>query len=187
MRAAIKWGALIGAASYLVSGLGLTIIGMLAFGNGPATLESNPGKLTLGCASLFLLLFAFSAAGFFTGRETLNAGMGALAGMVAFALYGVLITIYAPGGSANILTADASAPGGVASQAMAIFVTVTIPLGIAALMGWLGGRPGAARARKAQALAAVVTATAPTSAKDTDGRPADAPADATTAGESQAH
>lgn len=73
MRAAIKWGALIGAASYLVSGLGLTIIGMLAFGNGPATLESNPGKLTLGCASLFLLLFAFSAAGFFTGRETLNA------------------------------------------------------------------------------------------------------------------
>lgn len=113
--------------------------------------------------------------------------MGALAGMVAFALYGVLITIYAPGGSANILTADASAPGGVASQAMAIFVTVTIPLGIAALMGWLGGRPGAARARKAQALAAVVTATAPTSAKDTDGRPADAPADATTAGESQAH
>jgi lipopolysaccharide biosynthesis regulator YciM len=39
-------------------------------------------------------------------------------------------------------------PGGFGMQAMALFVTVTIPLGIAALMGWLGGRPGAMRGRK---------------------------------------
>jgi len=148
MRAAMKWGALIGVASYLLLGIGLTVLGVLAFGTGPASLDSSPGKLTLGCGSLFLLLFAFSAAGYLTGRETLNAGMGALAGMVAFAIYGVLITIYAPGGSANFLTADARVPGGLVLQAMAIFVTVTIPLGIAALMGWLGGRPGATRARK---------------------------------------
>lgn len=149
MRSAMKWGVVVGIASYLLFGLALTVLGIVAFGNGPASLDSNPGKLTLGCASLFLLLFAFSTAGYFTGRETLNAGMGAVAGLVACAIYGVLITIYAPGGSGNILTADTAAPGGVVLQAMAIFVTVTIPLGIAALMGWLGGRPGAMRARKA--------------------------------------
>jgi hypothetical protein len=74
--------------------------------------------------------------------------MGALAGMVTFAIYGVLITIYAPGSASNVLTQDANMPGGFGMQAMALFVTVTIPLGIAALMGWLGGRPGAMRARK---------------------------------------
>jgi hypothetical protein len=153
MRAAIKWGALVGVTSYLLVGLGLTVLGLVAFGNAPASLDTSPGKLTLGCASLFLLLFAFSAAGFFTGRETLNAGMGAIAGMVAFAIYGTLITIYAPGGSSNVLAQDTSGPGGFVLQAMAIVVTVTIPLGAAALMGWLGGRPGAMRARKARALA----------------------------------
>ena len=167
MRAAIKWGALIGIASYLLVGLGLTILGKVAFGDAPATLDASPGKLSLGCASLFLLLFAFSAAGFFAGRETLNAGMGAIAGMVAFALYGVLITIYAPGSSANVLAQDAVMPGGPILQAMAIVVTVAIPLGIAALMGWLGGRPGAMRARKllqSQATMPHTDAAAPASA-----------------------
>jgi hypothetical protein len=164
MRAAIKWGALIGVASYLLLGIGLTLLGMAAFGNGAASLDSSPGKLTLGCGSLFLLLFAFSAAGFFTGRETLNAGMGALAGMVTFAIYGVLITIYAPGGSSNVLTQDANMPGGFGMQAMALFVTVTIPLGIAALMGWLGGRPGAMRGRKTRQITSDTVASGPTSA-----------------------
>lgn len=158
MGAAIKWGTLVGVASYLLLGVGLTVLGVALFGDGAATLDSSPGKLTLGCGSLFLLLFAFSAAGFFTGRETLNAGMGALAGMVTFAIYGVLITIYAPGSSTNVLTQDANMPGGFGMQAMALFVTVTIPLGIAALMGWLGGRPGAMRGRKTrQAQADTVT------------------------------
>ena len=160
MRAAIKWGALVGVTSYLLVGLGLTVLGLVAFGGGPATLDTSPGKLSLGCASLFLLLFAFSAAGFFAGRETLNAGMGAIAGMVAFAIYGTLITIYAPGSTANVLSQDTSGPGGFVSQAMAVIVTVTIPLGIAALMGWLGGRPGAMRARKAQHASAPPAATA---------------------------
>ena len=75
--------------------------------------------------------------------------MGAVAGIVACAIYIALLTIYAPGASANIITEDTAVTGGFVLQAMAIFVTVTIPLGIAALMGWLGGRPGAMRARKA--------------------------------------
>lgn len=153
MRSALKWGGLIGVASYLVVGLALTIFGAVVFGNGPASLDANPGKLTLGCVSIFLLLFACSAAGYFAGRETLNAGIGALAGLVAFAVYGVLITVYAPGSTSNVLAADTNAPGGFVSQAMALFVTVTIPLGVAALMGWLGGRPGAARGRRALAPA----------------------------------
>jgi hypothetical protein len=162
MGAAIKWGALVGVISYLLLGIGLTVLGVAIFGNGPASLDS-PGKLTLGCGSLFLLLFAISAAGFFTGRETLNAGMGALAGMVTFAIYGVLITVYAPGSSSNVLTQDANMPGGFGMQAMALFVTVTIPLGIAALMGWLGGRPGAMRGRKTRQIASGTVTSEPTS------------------------
>lgn len=164
----MKWGALIGVASYLLVGLGMTLLGALAFGTGPASLDTNPGKLTLGCGSLFLLLFAFSAAGFFAGRETLSAGMGAVAGMVAFAIYGVLVTIYAPGASGNILAQDTSVPGGLVLQAMAIVVTVTIPLGIAALMGWLGGRPGAMRARKARGLIAATDVIATTEKPQAD-------------------
>lgn len=166
MRAAIKWGALIGAASYLLVGLGLTIFGLVAFGDGAASLGGSPGKLTLGCASLFLLLFAFSAAGFVAGRETLNAGTGAIAGMVAFVVYGTLVTIYAPGGGSNVFVQDASGPGGFVMQAMAVVVTVTIPLGIAALMGWLGGRPGAMRAHKAQQIAATETVMSATPAPE---------------------
>lgn len=178
MRAAIKWGALIGVASYLLVGIGLTVVGLMAFGNGTASLDSSPGKLSLGCGSIFLLLFAFSAAGYFTGRETLNAGMGALAGLVACAIYGTLITIYAPGSTSNVFALDANAPGGWVSQAMAIFVTVTIPLAIAALMGWLGGRPGAMRTRAARAKAA------PQAPDDTGVPPADMRADVSAGGES---
>lgn len=149
MRSAIKWGVVVGIASYLLLGLGLTLLGIAAFGAGSASLDTNPGKLSLGCASIFLLLFAFSAAGYFAGRETLNAGMGAVAGIVACAIYIALLTIYTPGATANVFSEDTASQGGFVLQAMAIFVTVTIPLGIAALMGWLGGRPGAMRARKA--------------------------------------
>lgn len=178
MRAAIKWGAFIGVASYLLIGIGLTIIGLLAFGNGSASLDTSPGKLSLGCGSIFLLLFAFSAAGFFTGRETLNSGMGALAGLVACAIYGALITIYAPGSTTNVFALDANAPGGWVSQVMAIFVTVTIPLAIGALMGWLGGRPGAMRARSARAHAS-------TPAHDrADASPGELPADVSAGGDS---
>ena len=78
MRSAMKWGAVVGIASYLLLGLGLTLLGIAAFGTGSASLDTNPGKLSLGCASIFLLLFAFSAAGYFAGRETLNAGWALL-------------------------------------------------------------------------------------------------------------
>lgn len=149
MRAAIKWGVLVGVASYLLVGIALTVLGVLLFGTGPATVDANPGKLSLACGTLFLLLFAASAAGYFAGRESLSAGMGALAGLLAFAIYGALITIYAPDSSSSVISQDAQMPGGLWIQAMSIIVTVSIPLGIAALMGWLGGRPGAARARKA--------------------------------------
>ncbi len=110
MRAAIKWGVVVGIASYLLLGLGLTLLGVAVFGTAPPR-SIRPGKLTLGCGSIFLLLFAVSAAGFFTGRETLNAGMGALAGMVTFAIYGVLITIYAPGALPICITQDTSRSG----------------------------------------------------------------------------
>ena len=141
----LKWGVLIGVAAYLVVDLALTAIGLLAFGSG-GDLADDPGKLTLGCASLFLLLFAFSAAGFFAGRETARSGAGALAGLVAGAIYGVLILVYTPGGSGFGASTGAGGAGqSVVATIIVLLVTVLLYLGIAALMGWLGGRPGAQR------------------------------------------
>ncbi|HEV8190561.1 MAG TPA: hypothetical protein VGP82_03625 [Ktedonobacterales bacterium] len=146
VTATLKWGAVVGLVTYLVVDLALTAIGLVAFGPGPADLNTDPGKLALGCASIFLLLFAFSAAGYFAGRATGNAGAGALAGMVAATIYALLIQVYTPGGGGVAAPATA---GGAPMNAMATIVVLVITaalfLGVAALMGWLGGRPGAQR------------------------------------------
>jgi hypothetical protein len=146
MTATLKWGALVGLVTYLVVDLALTAIGLVAFGAGPADLNTDPGKLALGCASIFLLLFAFSAAGYFAGRETGNAGAGALAGMVAAAIYALLIQLYTPGGGGAATPTNASgAPMSTVATVVVLIITAALFLGVAALMGWLGGRPGAQR------------------------------------------
>lgn len=158
---AAKWGALVGAVLYLVVGLALTALGNALFGTGAASLANNPGKLSLGCLGIFVPLFAFSAAGYLTGRETRRPGLGAVAGMIAFVVYALLIKLYLPGsGTAAPATHPARThpatthPQPVApqlpplAQALSVFVSVTILLGLAALMGWLGGRPGAQRASR---------------------------------------
>lgn len=156
VTATLKWGALVGVATYLVVDLALTAIGLVAFGNGPADLNTDPGKLALGCTSIFLLLFAFSAAGYFAGRETANAGAGALSGAVAGAVYGLLIQLYTPGGSgiATSTTASGAPMSGVATV-IVLLITATLFLGVAALMGWLGGRPGAQRSPRRPQKAAL--------------------------------
>lgn len=163
MIPAAKWGAITGIVTYLVVAIVLTVVGNLLFGTGAATLEANPGKLAFGCLSIFLLLFAFSAAGFFTGRETLRGGLGALSGMVAFAIYAALFAIYSPGGGgvAAATPAPNSPANSAVAQAIGLLAALVVLLLIAAMMGWLGGRPGAQRARKRAGLVAIEKATAP--------------------------
>ncbi len=156
MRVVLKWGALVGAVTYIVVGLVLTALALAAFGSTQASVDSNPGKLALGCVSIFLLLFSFSAAGFYTGRETLRPGLGALAGMVSFVVYAVLSSVYVPGGTTLSLGSGSSGGTG-ASQIVSAIVAGALVLGIAALMGWLGGRPGAQRGRRAKARASAET------------------------------
>lgn len=143
MLAALKWGALVGVTSYVVANVVITALGLLLF---PHANLTNPGLVAFACLSLFLLLFAFSTAGYFTGRETLRSGLGAAAGVVALAIYAVLSAIYTPGGHAATSTAS-----GATANAIAQGVAALIVLGIAALMGWLGGRPGAQNAKKRKA------------------------------------
>lgn len=143
-----KWGGVFGVVTYLVAGLAIPALSLAIF---PQADNSNPGFVTFECMGLFLLLFAFSAAGYYTGRDTLNAGAGALAGMLALAIYEALFTIYTPG------SGSAPAPAGkhpsLAVQVSAFLVSLLLEFGLAALMGWLGGRPGASKARKRLALA----------------------------------
>ncbi|HEU5345907.1 MAG TPA: hypothetical protein VFX31_06935 [Ktedonobacterales bacterium] len=149
MLSAAKWGALVGVAIYLVSQV-ITFVDQVALGAGPADLN-HPGKITLGCLELLLIAFAFSASGFYTGRETRVAGYGAIAGMVTFVVYGALISIYSFGGRIH-LGADGATLG---EQIVIELIVVILYLIISALIGWLGGRPGAAQGRaRANRLAA---------------------------------
>lgn len=152
MLIAAKWGAVVGAGTYLALDVVLTLVALLVSGSAPAGLDTNPTKLMFGCLSIFLLLFAFSAAGYFAGRETRVARWGAVGGMVAFAVYAVLGALYTPGAAAaSAATAATTVPKGAPqpsalTQAISQVAATLVVLGLAALMGWLGGRPGAQRA-----------------------------------------
>lgn len=150
MRSALQWGGLTGLGAYLVGRIILTYGAMLLFGNGPSDLN-HPGILTSACLGIFAILFAFSAAGYFTGRDTRRAGLGAVAGMVAMAVYSVLsvIPLPVPGTATAPATPQPSQPAiNPVAQVISFLVATVVVFGIAALMGWLGGRPGAANARK---------------------------------------
>lgn len=161
MRAALKWGVLTGAGAYIVAQLVLTLGATLIFGSGPGDLN-HPGILLSGCLGIFFILFAFSAAGYFTGRDTLKAGMGAVAGMIAFLAYAILSFLYTP---QTVPVTPAPAPKSATpaispvAAASAFVVSSLVILGIAALMGWLGGRPGATNARRRLGLMAAKSGT----------------------------
>ena len=154
MQTALKWGAIVGGVAYLVGTIFLTLLAKLLFGGQPVDLN-HPGVFTLSCLGIFGLLFAFSAAGYFTGRDTLLDGWGAVAGMVALAVYYVLSLLYTPGAefAASLRGQFVSVPGKTAAESafaagVSVAASAFIVFGIAAMMGWLGGRPGAKNALK---------------------------------------
>jgi hypothetical protein len=154
MLAAAKWGAALGALAYVVLRLGLSLLAPALLGNGAADLD-HPALLTSACLGIVGLLFAFSAAGYFAARETGRAGTGALAGLLAFVLYAALSAVYTPGGSTP--SSGTASTLSTVAQAASALVALLLGIGIAALMGWLGGRPGAQnglRRRKQQVSAA---------------------------------
>ncbi|MEO7002466.1 MAG: hypothetical protein ABI068_11620 [Ktedonobacterales bacterium] len=162
MLAAAKWGAIVGLATYAVIQL-LTLISNDAFPG--AVGPNNPGAVTLGCLSLLIFIFAFSASGFYTGRETRIAGLGAIAGMVTFAIYAALSAIYSVNGRLEINT---NVPGGLGAAILVAGLAFLLFLTIAALIGWLGGRPGAGKLGLARAKAAHL-ATSSESAETVEG------------------
>lgn len=147
MLSAAKWGALVGVAIYVLSQI-ITIVGDIALGANTPADPSHPGKIALGCLNLLLIAFAFSTSGFYAGRETRQAGYGAIAGMVTFVVYGALLTIYTIGGRAQQSGAT------LGQQIVIDLITVVFFLGIAALIGWLGGRPGSSQGRARASRAA---------------------------------
>jgi hypothetical protein len=149
MLSAAKWGAIVGVAIYLVA-QAITFISQATLGAAPAD-PAHPGILALGCIELLLIVFAFSASGFYAGRETRVAWHGTIAGMVTFAVYDLLLALIPVG--AHVTLSSGVASGN--QQAIVSIVSIALYLGLAALIGWLGGRPGATRgkalARRAEA------------------------------------
>ena len=106
MISAAKWGALIGAGSYVILIIGLALISSMLFGTSPADFN-HPGPLTLACLGIFGILFAFSAAGYFTGRETHKAGWGAISAISGSFHTRITIAGYPQkAGRQNILTLE---------------------------------------------------------------------------------
>lgn len=134
MLAALKWGAIVGVAAYVV-GIALVFFNQALTATGSTSITENPILLVPVCLGIFVLLFAASAAGFYAGRETGIAGLGAVAGIIFFVVSDLLGLIYTPGGHAGVS----------ASPFWSQFVAIAFDLGIVACMGWLGGRPGAQR------------------------------------------
>lgn len=149
MLSALKWGGLVGVGAYLLARLGLGLLSSALYGaNSPVDLN-HPGPFSLACLGIFALLFAFSAAGYFTGRDTLKDGLGAVAGIISFVVYAALSAIPLGSSSAQAAPATAGAPRqDPATQLIVSLVALLFVVGIAALMGWLGGRPGAINARR---------------------------------------
>jgi hypothetical protein len=149
MTSALKWGALIGVSSYLILTIGLTLLNSLLFGNSPSDLN-HPGSLAFACFGIFGILFAFSAAGYFTGRETRKIGWGVTSAMLALIVYYVLGLIYTPGrsGMGGSSAANTTNHLSLAAQVLSSIVAAIIVLLIAAGMGWLGARPGIYQAQK---------------------------------------
>jgi hypothetical protein len=118
-------------------------MGTALFASGSVDPTQNPSLWTLACLQFFLILFAYSAAGYYAGRETQRASTGAVAGIVTFAVYNLLGAIYVPGGGSTGPVTPSK------MSALAFFLTnlasLLLFLGIAAGLGWLGGKPGAAR------------------------------------------
>ena len=158
MRAAALWGGVTGLGAYLILRLGLALLTVLLFGSGSADLD-HPGIFASSCLGIFALLFTFSAAGYFAGRDSLRAGMGALAGVISVAVYAALSALYTPqaGGSGGAAAPTTQALPA-AAQAASALVAAALVFGIAALMGWLGGRPGAQNGRRRLAAAHKMTA-----------------------------
>ena len=90
------------------------------------------------CGVIFALLFACSAAGYYTTRETGVVGHGVFAGVVVYAVQFALSKIYTPVAQSARTTTPVTAPGVIASVIAGLLV-----VSIAACMGWLGARPAA--------------------------------------------
>lgn len=137
MLAGLKWGAIVGAAVYVVS-LALDVLARALTGSGSSALNEHPVLLIPVCGVIFALLFASSAAGFYTTRETGVAGHGVFAGVVVYAVQFALSKVYTPVAQSTTTPAPATA----ASVTVTIIAGLLV-VGIAACMGWLGARPGA--------------------------------------------
>jgi hypothetical protein len=164
MVAGVKWGAIVGVAVYLaLLGSNALLNVLLAQTGSGASVTEHPILLVPLCLSLFLLIFAFSAAGFYTGRETGMAGLGALAGVVTLVVQYVLGLIGSALAGINASSAPAAAQqsGNPIAQVLASIMAAVLVLGLAASIGWLGGRPGAARSPRRKLQAATAASSTP--------------------------
>jgi hypothetical protein len=144
MVTGLKWGALVGVAVYLVE-VALALVENALSGRAPLDLTNHPVEVIPICLLYFVLLFSFSASGFYTGRETGKARLGAVAAVVTLVVQYLLGLLYTPASTSGRTTTTTQTAANPISAFLYEIVALLLFVGIAALLGWLGGRPGAQR------------------------------------------
>jgi hypothetical protein len=144
MLAGLKWGAIVGVAIYVIE-VALGLIENALTAHTTADVTAHPVQLIPICLLYFGLLFSFSAAGFYTGRETGRAALGAVAGPVTLIVQYILARLYSPTPPTTTTAAPPQPGVDPVLKLLAMLVAPLLLIGIAASLGWLGGRPGAQR------------------------------------------
>lgn len=143
LLSALKWGAIVGVAYYLVSLLVIVIENALA--QGSANPAANLAFAVPLCVGVFAIIFGLYSAGYLAGRERLHVAPGVVSALVMVIVASILAKIYTPGvAQASTVKQPASALG---AQIAGFIVYLAIVIG----MGYLGGFYGVKNKLKAQA------------------------------------
>jgi hypothetical protein len=143
LLSALKWGALIGVAYYIVSLIVIVIENALLQGN--ANPAANLAFAVPLCVGVFAIIFALYSAGYLAGGERLHVAPGVLSALVMIIVASLLGKIYTPGvAQTSTVKQPASSP---VAQIAGFIVYLAIVIGI----GYLGGFYGVKNKLKARA------------------------------------
>lgn len=151
LLSAVKWGAIMAVAYYIVSLLVLFV--ELALTRGGADPSQNLAFAVPLCVGIFAIVFAVYAAGYQAGSERMHAVPGAAAAVVMYIIADILGSIYTPGVTAISAHTSghvpATATSSLATQVVAFILYLAAVIGL----GYLGGFYGVKNKLKAHANA----------------------------------
>jgi hypothetical protein len=145
LLAALKWGAIVGVAYYVVNLLMLTVLNAILRVND--NVGSNPLIALPLCIGIFALAFGLYTAGYQAGIARMHVAPGVLSALIMLGLSNLLSRLYSPT-TQQIVTKTSSSSSAVGVVGV---VSLLFAVGIAAGLGYAGAFYGIKGKLKAQA------------------------------------